>query len=216
MPCLRRLRAKSDTPLPDFPAHFLTTSPDADPSGVNRVWARLQTFPHCFEIAEKQHGLHTLKLDGTVDAAAPPQITLTHLYHQGWSVHANDVQEFVDCGTLEPPVLELLLHSFRARVDPDLTCFLRTDQLSQQKVTPTMKWKRFQKTPSSLPEWTFVPYRSRSKHWALYALHKTAAGEFTLDCYLPRWVDDQAFDWATKHVCATFRVGSPSFFHSEA
>ena len=42
---LAALARKSDTPLPDFPAHFLTTSPDADPSAVHRVWARLQTFP---------------------------------------------------------------------------------------------------------------------------------------------------------------------------
>ena len=181
---------------------------------IRDSWDRLQRFPHCFEVAEKQRALHSLKLDGTVDDTAPAPTPLTHVKHADGSVHIGLLQQFVDYMVLTPEVFEFLAHAFRARVEGQRTCLLRTDQLRRSHISPFMKWKPRQKEPTALPEWTYVPYLSTSKLWGLYALHKDSAGQFALHCYLPSHADPRAFDWATSYLCRTFRIAAPQTTHS--
>ena len=178
---LEALPSTTGLDITDFPELFLKDHSATPAEEAHRVWSKMQRFPHMFEIHATRDTLHTLKLDGTPDTTPQVSKTLTPLRCEGWSVHTAFLNELRSFFVLRPEVLEWLAQSLRARVDPARTCFLRPDQLQKQRVSPHMLWKRFQKEPSSLPEWTFLPYISTaSRHWALYVLHRDETGELSL------------------------------------
>ena len=58
--------------------------PEVSFSDLERVWQRLQDFPHIFEIAAARHTLDNYDLNGVYRTAVP--LTLTHVAHRKWTV----------------------------------------------------------------------------------------------------------------------------------
>ena len=68
-----------------------------------------------------------------------------------------------------------------------------------------MKWK-LDGRAQPLPDETFLPYCSKSKHWGLYVLRRSATQDYSLDCFLPTKAKPEAFDSTTRYIASTFRV----------
>ena len=68
-----------------------------------------------------------------------------------------------------------------------------------------MKWKPCGR-PQALPDETFLPYCSKSKHWGLYVLRRCEDQEYSLDCCLPTKAKPEVFESATRYIASISRV----------
>ena len=84
------------TDLDRLPEQYLQHHAEACHDSVHRVWARLQHFPHCFEVAERQGTLQSLRLDGTTNPSPALSQELRSLKHAGWEIRVTDAVQFSD------------------------------------------------------------------------------------------------------------------------
>ena len=130
---LLRFLDPATTDLDSVPELYLQQHAEACGVSVHRVWARLQQFPHCFEVAEKRGTLQTLRLDGTVDPSPVLSQEISSLKHAGWEIRVPDALHFADRCVLCPSVLEFLAHALRARIDPATMCFFAHGAVKRSK-----------------------------------------------------------------------------------
>ena len=105
-------------------AEVSTLDPALDGTDCSRVWARMQTFPYLFEVAEARKTLETLTLQGApLPGGLPsqPQPTLvTRIQHLGWRVVLKDFTEFRLRDKLSPALFEHFAQLFRESAPPYL------------------------------------------------------------------------------------------------
>ena len=79
-----------------------------------RVWKKLGTFPHMFEVlAANGEDLMRYDLHGELRASAPKASTLTHMSFRGWTVSLTDVDALLNRSALESSTWEMLAHLLR-------------------------------------------------------------------------------------------------------
>ena len=192
--------SNTDIHIDDLPARFCDQHSQTDISLAEEVWSKMQTFPHCFEIAEKRNALHTLNLDGSPRATDHVPAALTELHHNEWKVPVDALDNFCTLGIITPSVLELMAHTLRTCFSPDTHCFLRHDILRNRKLSLLMKTQP-RRPPKPLPATTFIPYLSESKFWSLFVLRRHAdSSSFALDCFFAHGAKDEAFQSTVRYV----------------
>lgn len=199
----------TDVTIDDLPEHFLEEVSGNDQTLVQNTWAKMQTFPHCFEIAEARNALHTLHLDGTPRDTYLAPTTFSDLSHEDWTVPIDAMENFSTLGVIVPSIVEFLAHSFRQRLTPTKDCFLRHDVLRSRKMSLIMKTQR-RRSPQPLPARTFIPYISESKYWSLFVLTREQdADTFQLRCYFAHGSKTEAFESTVRYLQHTFKIQSP-------
>ena len=199
----------TDVTIDDLPEHFLEEVSGNDQTLVQNTWAKMQTFPHCFEIAEARNALHTLHLDGTPRDTYLAPTTFSDLSHEDWTVPIDAMENFSTLGVIVPSIVEFLAHSFRQRLTPTKDCFLRHDVLRSRKMSLIMKTQR-RRSPQPLPARTFIPYISESEYWSLFVLTREQdADTFQLRCYFAHGSKTEAFESTVRYLQHTFKIQSP-------
>ena len=88
---LAALRDDPDTEPDTIVQSLAKTSTDAtDPAALNAVWAKLQTFPHLFEVAAARDCLADYDLSGN-PMPNTSKITISNLRFQGWDISLREV-----------------------------------------------------------------------------------------------------------------------------
>ena len=103
---------------------------------IHTVWQKLQTFPHCFEIAERRLELDTLELDGTPRDKKLVAKSIAQLHYLGWSIKLLELNEFRQNSLLSTGLAEFLTRALRCRLSSDER-FLRHDLLRSEKLPST-------------------------------------------------------------------------------
>ena len=108
---LRNARACPSNDLAVIMDDFKTAHTDADDALVDAVAAKLETFPHVFEVAQAQGSLAEYDLSG--NRREENTKSITHLKYQGWSVPLRELDSFLTRGALPPSMLEFFLKLMR-------------------------------------------------------------------------------------------------------
>ena len=146
------------------------------PEEVQRVWQQLQTFPHCFEIAERHLALDTLELDGSPSEVHQAARTLAQLQYMGWSIRVTEMTDFHNYQLLSPGLAEFFARALRCHLTSN-ECLLRQDLLRSRKMAVKMRLSPHS-PPRSLPACTLIPYRTtKSQRWSLFVLRRTAESQ---------------------------------------
>ena len=100
---------------------------------LERIWNRLQTFPHVFELAAARGTLMDLDLNG--QRKTKEATSISHVTYRRWKVVFKEYEMLLLKGTLEPSMFEFLANVFRQHLPKDV--FLhRPHVLRSQKTGP--------------------------------------------------------------------------------
>jgi hypothetical protein len=163
-------RDSRDTTADTMVSDYCNRKEGAEAVAVRQVWARMQQYPHCFELASARGELATLNMDGSPSEGPAPIAFVGRLSFLGWKVDVADVDDYVADGMLSESMLQGLLLLLRDRW-PSNTYVFGPHLVRTRKVSLTLPQRRGTKRPqnSSLPDIACFPYRTvRSKQWVLY------------------------------------------------
>ena len=82
---------------------------------MERVWTRMQKYPHCFELAAARGQLDTLDMQGLTRDASALMVTKTRFSFSGWKVDSADLQDYIAEGELSESLLQGLFIVLRDR-----------------------------------------------------------------------------------------------------
>ena len=170
---------------------------------LERIWDKLQTFPHIFEVAAARGTLMDYDLNG--ERKTKQATAINHLTYRRWKVVLKEYDMLLHKGTLEPSMFELLANVFRQHLPQDVFVH-RPYVLRSKKTGPEQIPKHV-----TSPRIQVFPYRSNSKMWALYLLVKTNE-KYTLRVVTPEKYDAEAFDWATNHLRCQYKVQEETIY----
>ena len=164
------------------------------------VWAKMQTFPHIFEVAAARGRLAEYDLQGRPRAVR--EHALTTLSYQRWNVPLRDLDAFLDKGVMSESVWEFLGKVWRAQL-PQSVLVHRPHVLRQGKVSGDNL------PPGLCPRREVFPYCSKSKLWGFFVVTRDES-QCCLRAFLPEGGPPEAFEWAKKHMESSFGVSCAS------
>ena len=163
-------RTNRNSTVDTLPTLLRERTPEVRSDTLQRTWARMQQYPHCFELAAARGELHSLSMAGTPMQGAPPVAFVGRLSFFGWSVDAGDVENFMSNGQLSESFLQAFLVLLRDRW-PSHAFVFGPHLLRTRKVSHTLPQRR-RAGPAHdlpLPPISCFPYRCvKSKHWVVY------------------------------------------------
>ena len=163
---------------------------------VEQVWAKLNTFPHVFEIANARGELANYDLNGC--RREGNTISIQHVSYRQWKVSLIEYDELLEKGSLEPSMMELLMNFLRPHLPRDI--FIKQPFALRSKKTGLEHLPK-----NAKPRVQVFPYRSNSKTWAFYLLIENDDG-YTLQVVTPKKYAAEAFEWATKHLQFQYNI----------
>ena len=82
------------------------------------VWARLQTFPHVFEVAAATRTLHQYDLNGNRSSSEEDPRPLKALNSQGWIVNVSEFREYLQNSHLGTDLLYFFVQALQGSLPP--------------------------------------------------------------------------------------------------
>ena len=162
------LSVHRDTPLGEVVRQYLRDTPASSVGRATRVWERLQTFPHVFEVAAVTRTLQEYDQEGRRILEPGASEPLASLNRRGWTVPVEDFRAYTQTGELSTDLLYLFVQALGDRLGPDC-CVRAKNHTRRDRAVPDFRpagWRR-----RELPSVQVFPFQSRSKAWCLYVVH---------------------------------------------
>jgi hypothetical protein len=206
-------RTRRDLAPDEVPAAFVHQAPVYNEEEVERVWSRLQAYPHNFELAAARGTLDLLNSDGTLrQGTALAPVRVKRFLHSGFTVNVGDVEDFLAGETLSDSFLQLLLMLTRSVWNPDSYVYPPW-LVAQRKVSSTLR--RFVPGGGSkvrgLPPVACFPYlHEKPRAWVLYVVRAdpSCASKKKVTLFTPPDFASTSLKVQTAHLRAVF--GAPA------
>ena len=162
-----------------------------------RVWDKLQTWPHIFEVAAARGTLSAYTLQGDyvgMRRKNPFRISLS-----GGMLLSSDLWDFQLTGKVSEAFFDLVMNSIRSLLTRTIfvhyACMLRSQKAGEVKGAPT---------------YDIFPYLSRSRAWSFFLLDYTDLKCLSMLRCLPTSATTVPFEWATNYLHRTRLVVAES------
>ena len=88
---------------------------------LTELWKRMQTFPHCFEVASARNELDSMDLHGNAIASESKALEkLQVVSDNGWNVPLDEFHDFATLGTLSFSTWQMLANRFQPFLPRDV------------------------------------------------------------------------------------------------
>lgn len=163
---------------------------DKNKEDLIRVWEKLQTFPHIFEIASARKQLLDYELNGILKPVTHKETRVTHLELQQWKVTTNAIEHFCATQFMTTALMEFLCKIARCNLSNNITLHnvYKCKSLHKIKIEPCQD------------TWHIFFLESVSQHWALFALHFDMNTELVtkMHLFVPNHVESHSLDFCLR------------------
>lgn len=204
---------------------FLQANVHANASHANRIWVRLQSWPHIFEVAALRDQLDNLTVDGVWKTdRQQPAAPIGRFKYFGFTVNVGDMQDVVASDNISEEALRLFCMMAMDNF-PENAYVYAPYLISSKKVS--LKPSRYIKGkgygPASMPDIAAFPrYLRKHNCWAVFVVKANITEDDikVLEVILPHAIDDallridiaQFSPFCKSHEVRIFEADGPGHF----